>query len=85
MKRVSRIAIKFSLIVSVVILVIMLIMASLILRQTRNSFIKEMEIRAEFFARNVRESLFPQPDAFSLYFSVTEMIKEKAILYAMVF
>jgi len=85
MKRVSRIAIKFSGIVSVVILVIMLIMASLILRQTRNSLIKEMEIRAEFFARNVRESLFPQPDAFSLYFSVTEMIKEKAILYAMVF
>jgi len=85
MKRVSRIAIKFSGIVSVVILVIMPIMASLILRQTRNSLIKEMEIRAEFFARNVRESLFPQPDAFSLYFSVTEMVKERAILYAMVF
>lgn len=85
MKRVSKIAIKFSLIVSIVILVIMLIMASLILRQTRNSLIKEMEIRAEFFARNVRESLFPQPDVFSLYFSVMEMIKEKAILYAMVF
>jgi len=85
MKRVSRIAIKFSGIVSLVILVIMLIMASLILRQTRNSLIKEMEIRAEFFARNVRESLFPKPDAFSLYFSVREMVKEKAILYAMVF
>jgi len=85
MKRVSKIAIKFSGIVSIVILVIMLIMASLILRQTRNSLIKEMEIRAEFFARNVRESLFPQPDVFSLYFSVMEMIKEKAILYAMVF
>jgi len=85
MRRVSRIAIKFSLIVSAVILVIMPIMASLILRQTRNSLIKEMEIRAEFFARSVRESLFPQRDAFSLYFSVTEMIKEKAILYAMVF
>lgn len=85
MKRVSKIAIKFSGIVSIVILVIMLIMASLILRQTRNSLIKEMEIRAEFFARNVRESLFPKPDVFSLYFSVMEMIKEKAILYAVVF
>jgi len=85
MKRVSKIAIKFSLIVSIVILAIMLIMASLILRQTRNSLIKEMEIRAEFFARDVRESLFPKPDVFSLYFSVMEMIKEKAILYAMVF
>ena len=85
MRRVSKIAIKFSGIVSIVILVIMLIMASLILRQTRNSLIKEMEIRAEFFARNVRESLFPKPDVFSLYFSVMEMIKEKAILYAMVF
>jgi adenylate cyclase len=85
MKRVPKTAIKFSGIVSIAILVIMLIMASLILRQTRNSLIKEMEIRAEFFARNVRESLFPQPDVFSLYFSVNEMIKEKAILYAMVF
>ena len=85
MKKVSKIAIKFSGIVSIVILVIMLIMASLILRQTRNSLIKEMEIRAEFFARNVRESLFPKPDVFSLYFSVNEMIKEKAILYAIVF
>jgi len=85
MRRVSKIAIKFSGIVSIVILVIMLIMASLILRQTRNSLIKEMEIRAEFFARDVRESLFPKPDVFSLYFSVNEMIKEKAILYAIVF
>lgn len=85
MKRVSKIAIKFSGIVSIMILVIMLIMASLILRQTRNSLIKEMEIRAEFFARDVRESLFPKPDVFSLYFSVNEMIKEKAILYAIVF
>ncbi|MDO8734009.1 MAG: adenylate/guanylate cyclase domain-containing protein [Elusimicrobiota bacterium] len=84
MKRVSRIAIKFSGIVSALILIIMLMMASLILKQTKDSLIKEMQIRAEFFARDVRESLFPKPDAFNLYFAAQEMAKEKAILYAMV-
>lgn len=62
----------------------MSIMASLILQQTRQSFIKEMEIRAQFFARETRESLFPKPDPFRLYFAVQEMVKEKAVLYAMV-
>ncbi len=81
---ISKIALKFSIIVCFMILVIMLLMASLILQQTRQSLIKEMEIRTEFFARDVRESMFPQPDSFQIYFSVQEMIKEKAILYAMV-
>lgn len=80
----SRIALKFSAIVCFVILVIMLLMASLILRQTKQSLIKEMEIRAEFFARSVRESMFPRPDPFQIYFAVQEMMKEKAIVYAMV-
>lgn len=62
----------------------MSIMASLVLQQTRQSFIKEMEIRAQFFARGTRESLFPKPDPFRLYFAVQETVKEKAILYAMV-
>jgi len=84
MKKISKIAIKFSGIVSALILVIMLMMSSLILKQTKDSLIKEMQIRAEFFARDVRESLFPTPDAFNLYFAAQEMGKEKAILYAMV-
>ncbi len=86
MKRriISRIALKFSGIVCFIILIIMSLMASLILQQTRQSLIKEMEIKTEFFARDVRESMFPQPDPFQLYFSVNEMVKEKAILYAMV-
>lgn len=85
MKKISRIAIKFSGIVSALILIIMLMMASLVLKQTKDSLIKEMQIRAVFFARDVRESLFPKPDAFNLYFAAHEMMaKEKAILYAMV-
>ena len=83
-RKISLIALKFSIIVSVLILVVMSIMASLILQQTRQSFIKEMEIRAQFFARETRESLFPKPDPFRLYFAVQEMVKEKAVLYAMV-
>lgn len=81
---VSRIALKFSAIVSLIIISVMWVMASLILQQTRQSMIKEMEIRAEFFARNIREALFPKPDLFQLYFHVQETIKEQAILYAMV-
>ncbi len=81
---ISRIALKFSAIVSLIIITVMWIMASLILQQTQQSLVKEMEIRAEFFARSVREALFPQKDDFQLYFNVQEMIKEQAILYAMV-
>ena len=83
-KKISLIAIKFSGIVCAIILIIMPIMASLIMQQTRNMLIKEMEIRAEFFARDIRESLFPKPDTFQLYFSAKEMVKEKAVIYAMV-
>ena len=83
-RKISLIALKFSLIVSILILVVMSIMASLVLQQTRQSFINEMEIRTQFFARQTRESLFPKPDPFRLYFAVQEMIKEKAILYAIV-
>jgi sensor histidine kinase regulating citrate/malate metabolism len=81
---VSRIALKFSAIVSLIIITVMWIMATLILQQTQQSLVKEMEIRAEFFARSVREALFPEKDDFQLYFSVQEMIKEQAVLYAMV-
>ncbi|MBI5555150.1 MAG: HAMP domain-containing protein [Elusimicrobia bacterium] len=81
---VSRIALKFSVIVSLIIITVMWIMATLIMQQTRQSLIKEMEIRAEFFARSVREALFPQPDDFQLYFNVQEMVKEQAVTYAMV-
>lgn len=59
-------------------------MATLILQQTQQSLVKEMEIRAEFFARSVKEALFPKPDDFQLYFNVQEMVKEQAVLYAMV-
>ena len=79
MKKISKIAIKFSGIVSALILVIMLMMSSLILKQTKDSLIKEMQIRAEFFARDVRESLFPTPDAFNLYFAAQEMGKENFV------
>ncbi|MFH1239388.1 MAG: adenylate/guanylate cyclase domain-containing protein [bacterium] len=80
----SRVALKFSGLVCFVILIIMLLMASLILQQTKQSLIKEMEIRTEFFARSVKESMFPRPDSFQLYFTVQEMMKEKGILYATV-
>lgn len=81
---ISKIALKFSLIVSLIIILIMWIMATLILQQTRQSLVKEMEIRAEFFARGIREALFPKPDPFQLYFNVQEMAKEQAVIYAMV-
>jgi len=84
MKNFSRIGLKFSLVVGGIILVIMPFMATLIINQTRQSLIGEMENRAQFLAREVKESFIPEPDPLKLYFSVTEMVKEKAILYAMV-
>ena len=82
--RISLIALKFSALVSALILLIMFIMSNAIMNMTRQSFIKEMEIRAEFFARNAFEALFPKQDRLRMYFLSQEMVKEKAILYAMV-
>jgi adenylate cyclase len=62
----------------------MSLMSTLIIDQTKKAFIKEMEIRTEFFARSVREALFPEIDPLRLYFHVQEMVKEKAIQYAIV-
>ncbi|MFH1541309.1 MAG: adenylate/guanylate cyclase domain-containing protein [Elusimicrobiota bacterium] len=84
MKKISKIAIKFSGIVSAIILVIMSTMAFFTLKQTRDYFVKEMQVKTEFFARDVKESLFPKIDIFNLYFATCEMAKEKAILNAMV-
>jgi adenylate cyclase len=83
-RKISLIAIRFSALVSIMILLVMLVMSNLILNLTKRSFLKEMDIRAEFFARNAREALFPKIDQLRLYFLVQEMVKEKAILYAMV-
>ncbi|MFA5857719.1 MAG: adenylate/guanylate cyclase domain-containing protein [Elusimicrobiota bacterium] len=82
--RISIIAIKFSLLVSVIILIVTVIMARFVINQTRQSLINEMRLRAEYFARVAKESLFPQPDLFQLHFAVNELAKEKAIRYAIV-
>lgn len=83
-KIISVIAIKFSLLVSFLILVIMSIMAGLVLKNARESKLKSLEIRASSFARDSREAVFPRRDMFRLHFSVLETMKEPAIVYAMV-
>ena len=48
MNKFNKIAIKYSFLVSLLILFIMSVMGILVLNQTKSSFIKEMEIKAEF-------------------------------------
>ena len=59
-------------------------MAQKLLAKTEQSLINEMQVRAEFFARSSREAIFPKVDLFSLHFHVKELLKEKAVVYAMV-
>jgi len=83
-KIVSIIAIKFSLLVSFLILVIMSIMAGLVLKNARESKLKSLVVLANSFDRNSRETIFPKPDVFQLHYNVLETAKEQAIVYAMV-
>ena len=83
--RISKIALKFSLIVIVLLLISIFSLAGLIMRQRKNSFMREMEVKAKFFARSAREAMFPKQDLFQIHFALTEILKEKGIIYASVF
>jgi len=83
--RISKVALKFSLIVIILLLISIFSLAGLVMRQRENSFIREMEVKAKFFARSAREAMFPKRDLFQIHFALTEILKEKGILYASVF
>ncbi|MEA3506412.1 MAG: HAMP domain-containing protein, partial [Elusimicrobiota bacterium] len=83
--KISRVGIKFSAVVFLLILLVIFFLASMVLKQREKSFMKEMEIRTRFFGRTAQESLFPEKNPFQMHFAVHEMMKEKGILYAGVF
>lgn len=78
------VAFKLSVLSSLFALGVIGLMAHQILRQIERSFLSEMGLRAEFFARSCREALFPRVDAFALHFQVQETVKERAVVYAAV-
>jgi signal transduction histidine kinase len=78
------IAFKLSLLTSICVLGAIGLMARQIFNRTEEGLIGEMKVRAEFFARQSREAIFPKLDLFSLHFHVEEMVKEKAVTYAAV-
>ncbi|MBI3552841.1 MAG: HAMP domain-containing protein [Elusimicrobia bacterium] len=75
---------KLSLLTSLFVLGVIAVMAQRILTATEQSLLAEMRVRAEFFARSSREGLFPKVDPFALHFHVSELLKEKAVVYAAV-
>jgi len=82
--KISVIGLKFSVVVIVVISFVVILMGKLTINRVRSSLINEMYIRANFFARAVKESLFPHMDLFNIHFAVSEVKKEKAVLYAII-
>jgi len=84
MNPLRSVALKLSLLTSLCVLAVIGLMAQRILVGIEQGFIGEMKVRAEFFARESREAIFPRRDAFSLHFHVEEMLKEKAVTYAAV-
>jgi len=83
--RISKIALKFSFVVILLLLSAIFILSTLIVKLRTNSFIREMEVKAKFFARSTREAIFPKKDMFQLHFALTEILKEKGIIYASIF
>jgi adenylate cyclase len=82
--RISLIGLKFSIVVIFMISTVIVLMGKLTIDRVRDSLINEMYIRANFFARTVKESLFPHVDLFNIHFAVSEVKREKAVLYAII-
>lgn len=79
-----RIAVKLSLLSSLLVLGVIGLMARRILDQTRETFLSEMRSRAVLFGSASREAVFPKVDAFALHFEVMKVKGEKGIVYAQV-
>ncbi|MFH1620006.1 MAG: ATP-binding protein [bacterium] len=84
MHKIHSVAFKLSLLASLLVLGVILFMARMLFKGTEQTLIAEMKVRAEFFARSCREAIFPKIDSFQLHFSLNELLKEKAIVYAAV-
>lgn len=76
--------VKLSVLTCLFVLGVIALMSRRLLQRTEQGLFTEMKVRAEFFARSSRESIFPKVDAFNLHFNVKELLKEKAVTYAAV-
>ncbi|MBI3554390.1 MAG: HAMP domain-containing protein [Elusimicrobia bacterium] len=84
MNPLRSISFKLSVLTSLCVLAVIGLMARRIFSGIEEGLIGEMKVRAQFFARQSREAIFPKRDAFSLHFNVEEMLKERAVTYAAV-
>lgn len=78
------VAFKLSALTSALVLFVIALMAQSLFRQAEQALLSEMGIRAEFFARGVREAITPRLDAFQLHFQVEQMRRERAVTHAAV-
>jgi signal transduction histidine kinase len=76
--------VKLSVLTCLFVLGVIGLMSQRLLQKAEQGLLSEMKVRAEFFARSSRESIFPKVDPFNLHFNVKEMLKEKAVTYAAV-
>lgn len=84
MNPLKSVAFKLSVLTSFFVLLVIGLMARRLIAQAEDGLVREMTVRADFFARSSREALFPKVDPFLLHFQVREMLKEKAVTYAAV-
>ena len=78
------VAFKLSALTSFFVLGVIAAMAALLFKQAEAGLVAEMTVRAEFFARSVREAIVPKLDPFQLHFQVEQASREKAVKYAAV-
>ena len=66
--------VKLSVLTCLFVLGVIALMSRRLLQRTEQGLFSEMKVRAEFFARSSRESIFPKVDAFTLHFNVKELL-----------
>lgn len=82
--RLSKLGLKLAVLSSALVLGVICAMANRLLGAARDAFLNEKRVRAEAFARSCREAVFPKVDAFSLHFTLGELMQEPGMVYAQV-
>ncbi|HLD30296.1 MAG TPA: adenylate/guanylate cyclase domain-containing protein [bacterium] len=60
-------------------------LAGLLIRERVNSFVREMEGKARFFAATAWESVYPRRDDFQVHLALSRIVQEEGVVYAAVF
>ncbi|MEW6555859.1 MAG: SUMF1/EgtB/PvdO family nonheme iron enzyme [Elusimicrobiota bacterium] len=89
MKKISIIAIQFSMIISVLIVGIMCVTGYLIIKNQKKEITNDMLSKGKYFTNSIssyaKQAFFPEPDIFFLKYLTEEMLKDESIIYVNIY